>query len=207
MSSPCQGEGFFRPFGRGGLDTSDGWCIAPPIFSFSSRRKRENGPCTVQKRKRSIAPAGGRRTGDAQGVLPFFTNVSSPRRSLSGGFGGCRKACPSLFAAADAPINGPVGADLCVRPPPGFHLSLLGPAQQIIGRHSKEIGQLQQIGNLRIMCCGFIILIGPQTALQIVCHLCLSLFLLFSQSFEPLCKSLHNFPLTGNLVAYIIICN
>ena len=106
----------YSPFGRGGLDTSDGWCIAPPIFSFSSRRKRENGPCTVQKRKRSIAPAGGHGTGDAQGVLPFFTNVSSPRRSLSGGFGGCRKACPSLFAAADAPINGPVGA-AALRPP------------------------------------------------------------------------------------------
>ncbi len=33
----------------------DGWSFAPPIFSFSSRRKRENGPCTVQKRKRSNA--------------------------------------------------------------------------------------------------------------------------------------------------------
>ena len=30
----------------------DGWFYAPPIFSFSGRRKRENGPCTVQKRKR-----------------------------------------------------------------------------------------------------------------------------------------------------------
>ena len=40
------------------MDTSDGWFIAPPIFSFSSRRKRENGPCTVQKRKRSMRPAG-----------------------------------------------------------------------------------------------------------------------------------------------------
>ena len=39
----------------GGEDFSheDGWFFAPPIFSFSSRRKRENGPCTVQKRKRS----------------------------------------------------------------------------------------------------------------------------------------------------------
>ena len=27
---------------------------APPIFSFSGRRKRENGPCTVQKRKRLL---------------------------------------------------------------------------------------------------------------------------------------------------------
>ena len=42
----------------GRMDTSDGWFIAPPIFSFSSRRKRENGPCTVQKRKRSIALRG-----------------------------------------------------------------------------------------------------------------------------------------------------
>ena len=48
----------------GGEDFShdDGWFIAPPIFSFSSRRKRENGPCTVQKRKRSNVPAGGRET-------------------------------------------------------------------------------------------------------------------------------------------------
>ena len=32
----------------------------PPVFSFSGRRKRENGPCTVQKRKRrrsQTAPA------------------------------------------------------------------------------------------------------------------------------------------------------
>ena len=158
-----QSGGCCSPFGRGGLDTSDGWFIAPPIFSFSSRRKRENGPCTVQKRKRSIAPAGGRRTGDAQGVLPFFTNVSSPRRSLSGGFGGCRKACPSLFAAADAPINGPVGADLCVRPPPGFHQSLLGPAQQIVGRHVKQICQLYQHLIIRAVFIALIILIGAYT--------------------------------------------
>ena len=116
MFFPLPGGGLFSPLRAGGLDTSDGWFIAPPIFSFSSRRKRENGPCTVQKRKRRIAPAGGRKTGDAQGVPPFFTNVSFPRRSLSGGFGGCRKACPSLFAAADAPINGPVGA-AALRPP------------------------------------------------------------------------------------------
>ncbi len=181
--------------------------LHPPFSLFLPEEKEKTGRAR-SKREKEVSPLrGGHGTGDAQGVLPFFTNVSSPRRSLSGGFGGCRKACPSLFAAADAPINGPVGADLCVRPPPGFHLSLLGPSQQIIGRHSKEIGQLQQIWNLRIMCCGFIILIGPQTALQIVCHLCLGPFLLFSQSFEPLCKSLHNFPLTGNLVAYIIICN
>ncbi len=35
---------------------SHSWGVEPPIFSFSSRRKRENGPFTVQKRKRR--PAG-----------------------------------------------------------------------------------------------------------------------------------------------------
>jgi len=34
------------------LATSDGWFIAPPILSFSARRKRENAPCTVEERKR-----------------------------------------------------------------------------------------------------------------------------------------------------------
>ena len=45
--------GFFHPRHRGWGDFSheDGWCNAPPIFSFYSRIKRENGPCTVQKRK------------------------------------------------------------------------------------------------------------------------------------------------------------
>ena len=54
---------------------------------FLARRKRENGPCTVQKRKRSIAPAGGRGTRDAQEVLPPGTHVSCPRRGASGSFG------------------------------------------------------------------------------------------------------------------------
>ncbi len=116
-----------RPCGRGGLDTSDGWFIAPPISSeetpptpsppsgedcallrsfllsprgkprggpgFPSRRKRDcarrrvseanrreaaalrpetNGPCTVQKRKGSIAPAGGRKTGARWACLRFY---------------------------------------------------------------------------------------------------------------------------------------
>ena len=79
--------------------------------SFPSRRKRDcarrrvpeanrreaaalrpeaNGPCTVQKSKRSIAPAGDGRRGDAQEVLPPGTQVSSLRHSLCGGFGGYR---------------------------------------------------------------------------------------------------------------------
>ena len=66
-----------RPCGRGGLDTSDGWCIAPPIFSFPSRRKRENGPCTVQKRKGSITPAGGRKTEARKACLRFLRMFSA----------------------------------------------------------------------------------------------------------------------------------
>ena len=50
-------------------------------------RPETNGPCTVQKRKRSIAPAGGRGTRDAQEVLPPGTHVSCPRRGASGSFG------------------------------------------------------------------------------------------------------------------------
>ena len=143
-NTPSRG-GLYSPFGRGGLDTSDGWFIAPPMSSeetpptpsppngedcallrsfllsprgrprggpgFPSRRKRDcarrrvpeanrreaaalrpeaNGPCTVQKNKRSIAPAGDGRRGDAQEVLPPGTQVSSLRHSLCGGFGGYR---------------------------------------------------------------------------------------------------------------------
>ncbi len=53
-------------------------------------RPEANGPCTVQKSKRSIAPAGAGRRGDAQEVLPPGTQVSSLRHSLCGGFGGYR---------------------------------------------------------------------------------------------------------------------
>ena len=56
---PSGGGWFFLAL-TGGVDFShdDGWFIAPPIFSFSERRKRENGPCTVQKRKRLFGPCG-----------------------------------------------------------------------------------------------------------------------------------------------------
>ncbi len=76
------------------MDTSDGWFFAPPIFSFSSRRKRENGPCTVQKRKRSNGDDAGARLNDRRSRNDFPRAIK-----LSGG-------CPSpngpapLFAAA-----------------------------------------------------------------------------------------------------------
>ena len=41
---PVRGA-FARPDGRGGVATSDGWFIAPPIFSFHSRN---------EKRKRAV---------------------------------------------------------------------------------------------------------------------------------------------------------
>ncbi len=50
VGAPRGAERSIQPFPwRGGVE--------PPIFSFSSRRKRENGPFTVQKRKRR--PCGG----------------------------------------------------------------------------------------------------------------------------------------------------
>ncbi len=80
------------------MDTSDGWFIAPPIFSFSSRRKRENGPCTVQKRKRSIVPAGGRGTGAR---LNDWRSQNDYPRAI-GSHGGCSSlnGQAPLFAAA-----------------------------------------------------------------------------------------------------------
>ena len=74
----------------------DGWFIAPPIFSFSSRRKRENGPCTVQKRKRSIWIL--RWTKDAQGVLPV-SRMSSARGVVLAGVW-CPSNGPAPLSAA-----------------------------------------------------------------------------------------------------------
>ena len=68
---------------------------------FPSRRKRENGPCTVQKRKGSMPPRGDQRRRDAQGVPPFFTQVFGPRRGASGGFGSRCMDYPSILAAAN----------------------------------------------------------------------------------------------------------
>ena len=100
------------PFGREGMDTSDGWCNAPPIFSFSSRRKRENGPCTVQKRKRRNGDDTGARLNDRRsrndfpraiglsGGLSFTEWTSSSFRCRSSGGRGWMSAffrdCPFI---------------------------------------------------------------------------------------------------------------
>ena len=34
------GRSLYLPFGRGGLETSDGWSIVPPILSFAKERMR-----------------------------------------------------------------------------------------------------------------------------------------------------------------------
>ncbi len=82
-----------------GFSHDDGWCIAPPIFSFSSRRKRENGPCTVQKRKRSNWFL--RWTRDAQAVLPVL-RMPSARGSVLAGVWISTNGPAALSAAADA---------------------------------------------------------------------------------------------------------
>ena len=80
------------------MDTSDGWFIAPPIFSFPSRRKRENGPCTVQKRKGSIVPAGGRGTGAR--LNDWRSQNDYPRAIGSHGSCSSLNGQAPLFAAA-----------------------------------------------------------------------------------------------------------
>ena len=96
-NTPSRG-GLYSPLRAGRMATSDGWFIAPPIFSFSSRRKRENGPCTVQKRKRSIVPAGGRGTGAR---LNDWRSQNDYPRAI-GSHGGCSSlnGQAPLFAAA-----------------------------------------------------------------------------------------------------------
>ena len=65
---------------------------------FLARRKRENGPCTVQKRKRSIVPAGGRGTGAR---LNDWRSQNDYPRAI-GSHGGCSSlnGPAPLFAAA-----------------------------------------------------------------------------------------------------------
>ena len=57
----------------------------PPFSLFIPGIKRENGPCTVQKRKTRGCGLRGR--GGESGIRQA---CPCPRRSASGGFGGCR---------------------------------------------------------------------------------------------------------------------
>ena len=70
---PHQGGGVFSPL-RAGEDTAMKMAgsLHPPFSLFLARRKRENGPCTVQKRKRSTGRTRGRAwmTGGRQEGLP-----------------------------------------------------------------------------------------------------------------------------------------
>ena len=63
-------------FGRNtslcGSSYEDSWSFAPPILSFSFKRKRENAPCTVEERKRNMPPRGGTRDGGRAGRAPVF---------------------------------------------------------------------------------------------------------------------------------------
>ena len=67
---------------------------------FIPRIKRENGPCTVQKRKTRGCGLRGR----GRGADGFSTQVSSPRRSAGGSFAGRCKDFPSLPAAANLAV-------------------------------------------------------------------------------------------------------
>ena len=57
--SPERGRRLLAPAGAGGLAASDGWFIAPPIFSFSYQKEKEKTGRARSKREKEIRPLGG----------------------------------------------------------------------------------------------------------------------------------------------------
>ena len=98
-----QSGDLFSPFGRGGMDTSDGWCNAPPIFSFSCQKKKRKRAVHGPKEKKKYAPCGGR--GDAQGV-PLFLRMSPARGVVRAGVWRSSNGLPPFFAAAHLAVGG-----------------------------------------------------------------------------------------------------
>ena len=75
--------------------------LPPPFSLFLARRKRENGPCTVQKRKRRIAPAGGAKDGGrARGASSGYACLL-PAAWCGRGFWWLTNGLSPLFAAAN----------------------------------------------------------------------------------------------------------
>ena len=69
MSAALKGEFFLALAGGGGFSHEDGWCFAPPIFSFSCQKKKRkravHGP--KEKKKYGGYDTGARRmTGGSQ---------------------------------------------------------------------------------------------------------------------------------------------
>ena len=98
LFSPERGS-LYSPFGRGGLEVSDGWCNAPPISSeeitlcsvpSSSPHKIYDfaGPLFCEKRE--CAVHGGReKTGARKACLRFYACLL-PAAQCKRGFGCCR---------------------------------------------------------------------------------------------------------------------
>ena len=83
---PPAGDGACsRPGGRGGHQPFEGWSNAPPIFSFYSRNKKRKRAVHGPKEKNKGTRLRGR--GGESGIRQA---CPCPRRSASGGFGGCR---------------------------------------------------------------------------------------------------------------------
>ena len=96
----------------GDVSHADGWAMHPP-FSFRSCRK-ENGPCTVQKKRtplvalrhlrasalyggrREMVPAGLRGLTDGRGGVRYRLDGGFPRRGC-GGWSGCKNAFDQLL--------------------------------------------------------------------------------------------------------------
>ena len=206
LSLSSEGRGLCaRPSGRGDFSHEDGWSFAPPIFSFYSRIKRENGPCTVQKRKTSNAPAGGRGTGARLNVPPFFgEGLWAAAQCGRGGWWSSNRLSP-LSAAADAPVIESVGAaeggGLFLR----NSLSLLRPPYKIIYAYPKMVRQFPYIFQVRQTRASFIFLVmlfGNSQGFRYL-YLCFTLF--FPKFTNPLFENdFHSAPLTNQKVCAIL---
>ena len=61
-----------------------------PPFSLFLLEEKERMRRARWKREKEVTPCGGRETGARLECLRFWAKVFGPRRSFSGGFGGCR---------------------------------------------------------------------------------------------------------------------
>ena len=75
---------------RAGENGYQRWLVhCTPHFLFFFQKKKRKRAVHGPKEKKKYRPCGGgRRTGDAQEVLPPGTHVFCPRRGAGGGFGG-----------------------------------------------------------------------------------------------------------------------
>ena len=83
------------------MDTSDGWCNAPPIFSFSCQKKKRKRAVHGPKEKKKDRPCGGAKDGGrARGASSGYACLL-PAAWCGRGFWWLTNGLSPLFAAAN----------------------------------------------------------------------------------------------------------